>query len=398
MSLAFSAAASYKRKSLLLAAIGTGLLVVGFLFSRQQFFISYLQGYLFAVAIPLGCLGLTMVHNLSGGNWGWTIRPFLEAGIKTLPAMALLFIPIALGVTAIYPWTDHALVDHDKVLKAKEVYLNVPFWLGRAVFYFVTWSILGLWLVRWLQASPTSGTEAQRHRVQRLSAGGLLFFVLSTSFAAIDWTMSIEPHWFSSIFGVIVLVGFIISAFAVCTMSLIAFHKHSPNPWMQPKNMHDLGKFLFMGIMLWGYMSLSQFLIIWSGNLPEETFWFYERSVGGWWWVSLFMPIFQWVLPFCLLLAARAKKNPPYVFKVAIFLLFVRALEQLWLVSPSLRPGAFSFSGPALLGLLLDVAAPLALGAAWAALYFSYLGRSSGVPAPAGHTVHEPQDQPGGKH
>lgn len=392
MSLAFSAAASYKRKMLLPAAIGAGLLVFGFLLNRQQFFLSYLQGYLFAVAIPMGCLGLTMVHNLSGGNWGWTIRPFLEAGIKTLPAMALLFIPVAVGVTAIYPWTDHALVAHDAVLKSKEVYLNVPFWTARAVGYFVMWIVLGWWLVRWLLPTPTAGTVSQQRRIQRLSAGGLLVFMLSVSFAAIDWSMSIEPHWFSSIYGVIVVVGYVISAFSVATLSLILFHRSSPNPWLTTKNMHDLGKFLFMGIMLWGYMSLSQFLIIWSGNLPEETFWYYERSVGGWWWVSLFIPILQWALPFCLLLAARAKKNPPYVFKVAIFLLAVRALEQVWLVAPSFRQEGFPIHW-------MDVAAPVALGAIWFALYFSYLGRTAGIPAPAGHghaPAHEPQDKPHG--
>ncbi|MBY0369192.1 hypothetical protein K2X33_00800 [bacterium] len=394
MSLAFSAAASYKRKMLLPAAVGAGLMVFGFLLNRPQFFQSYLQGYLFAVAIPLGCLGVTMIHNLSGGNWGWTIRPFLEAGIKTLPAMALLFIPVALGVTSIFPWTNHELVAHDPVLLGKEAYLNVPFWLGRAAFYFALWSILSLWLLRWLLPSPTAGTLSQQHRVQRLSAGGLLLFVLSTSFAAIDWAMSIEPHWFSSIFGVIVIVGYVISAFSVATMSLILFNNTTPNPWLTSKNLHDLSKFMFMGIMLWGYMSLSQFLIIWSGNLPEETFWYYERSLGGWWWLSLFMPILQWVLPFCLLLSAKMKKKAPYVFKVGAFLLVVRALEQVWFISPSLRLGAaFPFHW-------MDLVAPVTLGALWAALYFSFLGGSSGVPAPAGHahTAHEPQDQPGGKH
>ncbi len=397
MSLAFSAAASYKRAVVVPALAGAALLVFGFLTSRNAFFISYLQGYLFAVAIPLGCLGLTMVHNLSGGKWGWTIRPFLEAGIKTLPAMALLFIPVAMGLTVIYPWTNAETVAHDAALLSKASYLNAPGWLYRAVGYFVTWVILGMWLLRWLMPSPAAvSTEiAKYHRVQRLSAGGLLVLILTMSFASIDWVMSIEPHWFSSIFGGIVVMGAAMSAFAVCTISVIWMHRTTPNPWLTERNLHDLSKFLFMTIMVWGYFNLSQFLIIWSGNLPEETFWFYERSQGGWKIISTLLPIFQWLLPFFLMLPASRKKNPDFMVKVAFFLLFGRAFEQIWLVSPSLRPTGFPIHW-------LDVVAPIALGSIWAALYFSFLGKQSGVPAPQGaHAPHSgPQDKPhsGGSH
>lgn len=398
MSLAFSAAASYRRKAVVPALIGAGLLVFGFLLNRQQFFLSYLQGYMFAVAIPLGCLGLTMVHTLSGGRWGWTIRPFLEAGIRTLPAMAVLFIPVALGLTTIYPWTNHDLVAHDAALQSKAVYLNSQGWLIRAAGYWVIWLILGAWLRRWLMPTPESvKTDIKRyHRVQRLAAGGMLVFVMSVSFAGIDWVMSIEPHWFSSIFGGILLMGAAMSAFAVCTMSCIFMHRTTPNPWLTASNLHDLSKFLFMTVMVWGYFNLSQFLIIWSGNLPEETFWFYERSIGGWQIISAILPLLQWAIPFCLLLSATAKKNPDFVVKVCAFLLFGRAFEQLWLIAPSARVGTFVIQW-------MDVVAPLALGGAWAALYFSYLGRTSGLPAPApvaGHGHSEPQDKPhaGGKH
>ncbi len=391
MSLAFSAAASYRRKAAVPALIGTGFLLFGFLLNRPQFFMSYLQGYLFAVAIPLGCLGITMIHNLSGGRWGWTIRPFLEAGMRTIPAMAILFIPIALGMSQIYPWMNADLVAHDAALQSKAMYLNGSWWLVRAVLYFVLWIGLAAWLRAWLLPSPSNVAIEKLHRVQKLSAGGLLVFVLSVSFASIDWAMSVEPHWFSSIFGTIVLVGAAMSAFCVCTMTAIVMHRRTPNPWLTERNLHDLSKFIFMTIMLWGYMNLSQFLIIWSGNLPEETFWFYERSVGGWNVVSTLLPLFQWVLPFALLLSARAKKNPDFVVKVAAFLLVGRALEQIWLIAPGLRAGTFPIGW-------MDVVAPLALGGVWAALYFGYLGQSSGVPVPAGHTASGPQDVPGGKH
>jgi hypothetical protein len=402
MSMPFSAAASYRNKAVLPALVGVGLLVFGFLIHRQQFFLSYLQGYMFALAFPMGCLGLTMVHNLSGGKWGWTIRPFLEAGIKTIPAMSVLFIPIALGLTSIYPWTNHALVAHDAALLSKAGYLNEKFWLIRAVGYFVIWNILGFWLLKWLMPTPAAVKTdiARYHRVQRLSAGGLLVLILSLSFAAIDWVMSIEPHWFSSIFGGIVVFGCAMSAYCWCTMSVVWMHRTTPNPWLTERNLHDLSKFIFMTIMVWGYFNLSQFLIIWSGNLPEETFWYYERSVGGWFWVSTFLPLFQWAFPFCLLLSARAKKNPDFVVCVAWFLLMGRAFEQIWLIAPSARPDTFPIQW-------LDVVAPIALGATFAALFFGYLGRSSGIPAPAvgphDHAIGGPSDKPhakphGGQH
>lgn len=392
MSLAFSGAASYKRMMVLPAVIGAGLLVLGFLLNRPQFFLSYLQGYAFAVAIPLGCLGLTLVHNLSGGRWGWAIRPFLESGMRTLPAMAILFLPIVVGMNVIYPWTNHELVAHDAALQSKAIYLNAHWWMIRSAGYFALWIVLAWWLRRWLIPNPGSTDWAKVHRVQRLSAGGLLLFVLSVSFAAIDWVMSIEPHWFSSIFGAITLVGCAMSAFSIGVISLIWMAKTTPNPWLNEKNLHDLGKFLFMTIMLWGYMSLSQFLIIWSGNLPEETFWYYERSIGGWPVMSTILPLLQWAIPFCLLLSARAKKNPRFLVAVAFFLLFGRAFEQLWLIAPGARIGTFPVQW-------MDIVAPIALGSTWAALYFAFLGRSAGIPDPAhagghGHAHGGPQDKP----
>ncbi len=390
MSLAFSGASSYKRMMIVPALVGAGLLVFGFLLNRQQFYLSYLQGYVFAVAIPLGCLGLTMVHNLSGGRWGWAIRPFLEAGIRTLPAMAVLFLPVVAGMTVLYPWTNHDLVAHDAALQSKAIYLNSGWWMIRSAGYLAFWIVLGWWLRRWLVASPLDLDYAKIHRVQRLSAGGLLLFVLTVSFAAIDWVMSVEPHWFSSIFGAITLVGCAMSAFSISVISLIWCARTTPNPWMNEKNLHDLGKFLFMTIMLWGYMSLSQFLIIWSGNLPEETFWYYERSIGGWPVISTLLPLLQWAIPFCLLLSARAKKNSRFLVAVAFFLLFGRAFEQIWLIAPGLRMGTFPIQW-------MDIAAPVALGGAWAALYFAFLAKSSGVPAlpeAHGHGHSGPQDQP----
>jgi hypothetical protein len=307
--------------------------------------------------------------------------------------MAVLFIPIVLGMNTLYPWTQQELVAHDAALLSKAIYLNPKWWLIRAVSYFALWIVLAWWVRRLLLPSPEGQDLQKLHRLQRVSAGGLLVFVLSVSFASIDWVMSVEPHWFSSIFGGIVLVGAGMSAFSFCTMSAIFMHRHTPNPWLTERNLHDLSKFIFMTLMLWGYFNLSQFLIIWSGNLPEETFWFYERSQGGWYYISTLLPLLQWAIPFCLLLPASCKKNPDFVVKVGAFLLFGRAFEQLWLVAPSVRPVGWAIQW-------MDVVAPIALGGAWAALYFGYLGQTAGIAAPQGHAGHGPQDKPGagGKH
>lgn len=386
MSLAFSSAASLKRKALAVGLIGCVLTAIGLLIDRQNFFAAYLQAYMFVIAFPLGCLMLLMVHCLSGGRWGWTIRPFLEAGIRTLPLVALFFIPILFGLKTLYPWTDTEFMHHDPALHIKSAYLNTPFWLARAAFYFASWLLIGFTMLRVVPSSPEAAARGEGRNASRFAAVGLMIYVLTMSFAAIDWVMSLEPHWFSSIFGVLVLVGHGNSAFGICMLAAVWTHQRQANPWMTEKNLHDLGKFLFMTILLWGYISLSQFLIIYSGNLPEETYWYWQRGQGQWQVFSTIFVVIQFVIPFFVLLAASRKRNPRVLMIIIPILFGVRLLEQIWLVSPGMRLNSFPVHW-------LDLVSALGLGGVWFAAYAYFLSGSSGVPSSAG-ALGGPHDKP----
>lgn len=390
MTSSFQGAADYRKFAVVAAVAGCALSVVGFGLDKQQFFVSYLEGFLWVSAIPLGSFALLMVHTLTGGNWGWTIRPFLVSAAKTIPLLAILFVPVVLGMHQIYPWMDHEVMHHDPVLAAKAAYLNEQFWLARTAFYFVVWSLLSWVLIRRLVPSPDQLKDTkQLHKAQRVAAGGAVVFMLSGSFAVVDWVMTIEPHWFSSMYGALAVAGMAMSSFAFCTLSMILLDKKSPNMWMTQNNVHDLGKFIFMTVMLWGYLSLSQYLIIWGGNLPEETYWYHERGMGGWQVVSCIMVIFQFVVPFCWLLSKHIKRNVRMLPYIIALLFSVRWLEQLWLVKPGLMAGKFPIHW-------LDLAAPLALAGIWVLAYCTVLAKAAAVPAPAGHGHghhHGPQDK-----
>jgi hypothetical protein len=384
---AFASASSFRRQSVVIGAIGLGLSVLGFLVDRTQFFAAYLEAYIFVLAFPLGAMGLLMIHSLTQGSWGWTIRPFLVAGVRTLPWMVVFFIPIVLGMHVLYPWSNPDYIQHTPVMLTKLSYLNPQAWLIRAVIYFSLWLIFAFFLLRWLMPGPVVKSLREFHRLQRLAAGGMIVFMLTMSFAAIDWIMSIEPRWFSSLFGVIIIVGQGMTAFGFATYVAILMHRRSPNPWVSQRNLHDLGKFLFMTVMLWGYTNLSQYLIIWMGNLPEENFWFQMRYDGYWKIISFVFVMCQFTLPFFILLPSRVKKNQDAMLKVIPFVLLVRLLEQVYLIAPSFRAGQFPFHW-------LDLVVPLGLGGIWAALFFSSL-KGGVIPEPVivPHSLLQPQDK-----
>jgi len=380
-----------QNKALLLALAGGAALAFGFGFNTTIFFQSYLQSFIFVLAIPLGCLAILMIHSLTGGGWGWAIRPFLLMGVRTLPFVALLFIPIVLGVKVLYPWTNVEAVHHDPILSSKAAYLTLNFWMARAAFYFVIWMIFWFFIERNLEKSPGSHSISQKHRLQRWSAGGLVVLALSVSFAAIDWLMSLEPHWFSSIFGVILIVSCLMSAFCIC--SWWALKLRHQNSWLSQKHWHDLGKFVFMTIPLWGYINLSQFLIIWSGNMPEETFWYYDRSLGIWKALGVILIFGQFVIPFLALLPRVNKLNPKIFAAVIACMLTMRYIEQVWLVAPSVRESASLH--------WLDLAAPIGMLSLWVFLFLRGISKVDfvpGGPALAGGHDHEiVEDKPHGE-
>jgi hypothetical protein len=354
--------------------IGGALLLVsllGALLNPAQFFRSYLFAFIFWEGLSVGCLSILMLNHLTGGMWGLVSRRFLEAGTRMIGAVALFFVPLALGLRFVYVWVDPQKVAGDHALFEailyKRPYLNVPFFLARAVFYFAVWMGLARMLSRWSLRLDAGQDLRLARRMRTVAAFGLVFMGLTITFSSIDWVMSVDPRWFSSIFGILFMVGQALSAFAAVILVLAVFGDEPPFSWAaSAETLHDLGKLLFAFVMLWAYMSFSQFLLIWSGNLPEEIPWYLRRLQGGWQYVGLFLVLFHFAVPFLLLLSRGLKRNPRPMRWVAAGLLLARMVDVFWLVSPEYRPGHLSVHW-------LDLTLPVALGGLWVGLFVRQL-------------------------
>ncbi|MCX8072126.1 MAG: hypothetical protein N3C12_06720 [Candidatus Binatia bacterium] len=319
-------------------AVGLLVSVAGALIDTTQFFHSYLFGFLFWFGIAMGSLALLMIYHVTGGAWGSVIRRSLESAVRTIPLLAVLFVPVVVGVHSLYEWADAAKVAHDPLLQHKSVYLNVPFFVGRAVLYFVVWTLLANFLSRWSEAQE-NGEPRAIGWLENLSRGGLVALGLTFTFAAVDWAMSLEPHWYSTLYGVLVMGGCLLSAMAFMIKVTALLADDGPlSGVVQPMQFHDLGKLMFAFVMLWAYFSLSQLLIIWSGNLPEETPWYLKRMSGGWQYVGLCLILFHFALPFVILLSRDIKRSARLVSRVALFILCVRVIEVYWLITPAFSP------------------------------------------------------------
>jgi hypothetical protein len=352
------------------AAVGVAALLlcgIGTIVDPTQFFRSYLVAYLFWIGIALGCMGILMIQHITGGAWGAMIRRPLESGARTLPLLAILFLPILLGLEALYEWARPEHVAHDPVLQHKSLYLNAPFFAVRAALYFAAWIAVSTFLRRWsLEQDETVG-DGPALRLEMLSRGGLLLYGLTMTFAAVDWAMSLEPHWFSTIYGILFAGGQVLSAFAfVIPVAALLAAEPSLAEVMTAGRFHDLGKLLLAFIMLWAYFALSQFLIIWSGNLPEENVWYLARLRGGWQWVGAALIAFHFVLPFVVLLSRDVKRGARRLAVVATVLLGFRYLDLFWLIAPAFSPGALSLHW-------LDPAALFGLGGIWLWVYIRQL-------------------------
>jgi hypothetical protein len=276
--------------------------------SPVQFYRSYLVAWLFWLGLALGSLAILMINHITGGAWGAAIRRLLESAARTMPLLALLFLPIALGVRELYEWARPDVVAHDPILQHKSLYLNVPFFLGRAALYFVAWSAVAFFLARWSLVQDSARDDRPAIWLEQLSRGGLLLLGMTGSFASVDWMMSLEPHWFSTIYGFLFMGGCVLGALAFAIAMASAIADRPPlSEVITPSTLQDLGKLLFAFVMLWAYFSLSQFLIIWSADLPEEIPWYLRRLSGGWRLIILGVIGAQFLLPFVLLLSRRLK-------------------------------------------------------------------------------------------
>jgi hypothetical protein len=359
-----------RRAALIVGIVGLGLCALGAIFSGEQFFQSYLFAYVFWLGIALGCLGIVMLHNLSGGAWGIAIRRLLESGMTTLPLMALLFLPLLFGLHHLYEWARPEAVAKDILLQHKAAYLNLPFFIFRAALYFALWIGAAIVMSRWAKEAAEADLGAAA-RLRAVSGPGLVVYVLTITFASMDWIMSLEAHWYSTIFGVHFLGGHGLAALAFAILFSSILERHRPAAENTPaSNRLDLGNLLLGFVMLWAYFALSQWLIIWSGNLPEEAVWYTHRNQGGWEWLARLLVVFHFFVPFLLLLSRRNKRKAEFLALIAASILVMRLADIFWYTVPAFRPGRFSLHW-------MDIAAPVGLGGIWLA---GFLRRLQGLP------------------
>ena len=364
----------FQRPALFVGIAALAACAVGGFFAPAQFFHSYLFAFLFWAGIALGCMAVAMLHHITGGAWGLPIRRPLESGTRTLPLMALLFLPIVAGARKLYEWADPAAVARDAALQHKSLYLNVPFFFGRAVLYFGAWLAFAYFLNRWSLQQDATGARTINRRLQLLSSAGLVVYGLTVTFASIDWAMSLEPHWFSTMYGVLFIAGQGLSAFAFIVVVLVLLSERAPlSGYVAARHYHDLGKLMLAFVMFWAYVSFSQYLIIWAGNLPEEIPWYLRRLQGGWGWIAAAILLFHFVLPFLMLLPASANRNPRVLAAVAGLVVFMQLVEIFWLTQPPFAGGHFRLHW-------MDLLAPIGVGGLWLAVFSWQLGKRPLLP------------------
>lgn len=372
----------YQRRALMVGVIAAIVLIIGAIASPlgyDHFLRAYLAGYLLWVGASLGCMALLMVNHLAGGKWGLIIRRPLEAGAAQFPLLFVLFIPILIGMKHLYPWvTDGPRFkmlawDAQKIVLHKQLMLNPTFFAIRWVLYFLIWWGFSTVLRRWsIQRDERPAGRDWQRIFENLSGIGLVVYSLTMTFAVVDWVMSLDATWYSTIYGLIYLAGQGLTAFSVCIITVLLLSQQEPMRSMLRKTeMHDIGKLLFAFVMLYAYLSFSQWLIIWSGNLPDEISYYRNRMAGNWVHLSQFLILFEFAVPFALLLSRRLKKQPGFMVPLCAFIIFIRIVDLYWMVEPNFLNDPRVI--PQIAFNWMYLAAPLAIGGFWVLSYIRSL-------------------------
>lgn len=363
-----------QRLALIFGVVFTLLLAAGLFINRDQFFRAYLFAFSFWAGISVGSLALLMLQHMTGGGWGLVIRRVLEASTRTLPLILIMFVPIVLGAHRLYKWTDaHEIAEHP-ILQEKSKYLNLTFFSIRALIYFAIWMALAYFLNRWSLLQDRTAERQYAKKMRVLSGPGMVLFVFTVTFASIDWFMSLDWEWSSTIYGFIFVAAWGLSALAFTIAVMAALSKQEPmNNVVAQLHFHDLGKLLLAFVMLWSYFAFSQFLIIWSGNLPEEIRWYLPRTHGMWGAIALIVIVLHFAFPFLFLLSRSLKRNAGKLVIVAVLILVMRLFDLFWMIMPNFTGSYFQFNW-------MDIVAPLALGGLWLSAFAWALSRRALIP------------------
>ena len=364
----------------------------------DEFYRAYLLGFMCWLGVALGSMAILMIRHLTGGGWGTVIRRILGAAMRTLPVLAILFIPIiiAVGQHRIYPWAmplesiqDTHIREHlEKHSFIKASYLNFSGFVIRAFFYFAIWNVLSFLLSKWSKQTDHAGAPDNSGRFKAVAGPGLILYGFTISFAAIDWVMSLDPSWISTIFGLLILIGEVLSAmcFAV-VVERILFNYKPMSEMLTPDFVHDHGKWMLTFIMVWAYFSFSQWPIIWAGNLPAEITFYLKRLSNGWGSIGLFLVLFHFAIPFALLLSRPFKRDIRKLVWLAVWMMLMRYLDLFWIIEPN-------FSRTLNLT-IADIVVPIAIGGIWLWYFFRNLAALPLLPAydPDAHEVLQPAHQ-----
>jgi hypothetical protein len=359
------------QRSLMIGGVFAAISLVLAFIRPDEFYRAYLLGFMCWLGVALGSMAIVMIRHLTGGGWGTVIRRILGAAMRTLPLLAVLFIPAILGIRRLYIWAQPLANIEDKHLREHleqitQTYLTVNGFIIRAVFYFAVWNILSFLLSKWSKETDRPNAPDNSGRFKAVSGPGLILYGFTISFAAIDWVMSLDPSWISTIFGLIILIGQVLSAmcFAIVVERILVDYKPM-SELLKPDFVHDHGKWMLAFIMVWAYFNFSQWLIIWAGNLPAEITFYLRRLSGGWGTIGLILVLFHFAIPFATLLSRSFKRNIRTLVWVAAWLMLMRYVDLFWIIEPN-----FSKT---LTVTIADIVVPIAIGGIWLWYFFRNL-------------------------
>ncbi len=360
--------------SLIIGIIGLVFSFIGWYTNAEQFYFSYLTAFVFWITIALGGLFFVMLHYLVGAHWSVVIRRFGESMSMVIPFMAILFIPILFGLKELYIWMNPEVVAADHLLHAKSGYLNSNFFIIRLILYFVIWTVLAFLLNKYsLQQNQKSSPDLIK-KLRVISAPGMILFAMTITFASFDWLMSLDAHWYSTIFGVYIFAGSFLAFISIITFIIIRLQSNGVlTQAITSEHYHDLGKWMFAFIIFWAYMGASQYFLIWYGNIPEETIWFLHRWESSWKIISMLIVFGHFVIPFFVLFPQTTKRNKTVLTIMSVWILIMHRIDIYWIVMPTLSPHGFHFSW-------IDVTSMMGIGGIFLYIFWRNFTAHSLVP------------------
>lgn len=383
----------FRTTSLAVGVVFSVIAIVWAFIDIKLFLQSWLVGFMFWLGLTLGCLTLLMLQYPTGGNWGILGRRFWEAATRTLPFLFLLWLPLVFGMKVLYPWTT--MKPEDLVADRAKYWLNPTLFIVRGLIYFALWGFWAWRLNRWSQREERGDSTPQRFiSIQNFSGAGIVMYAITITFAAVDWIMSLSPMWWSTVFGMVFMVGEVLTAFAFTIWLLARFAQMEPlSRIVKPDHFHDFGKLMFTFVILWAYLSFSQWLVIWQGNITGEIRWYLDRVHGHWKIIATLLIFFHFVLPFAIMLSRSLKRQPRKLVRMVFWILVVRLVDLFWYVQPSFHRAVEAHGDPSTLApmslpvVLMNVVNLLAIGGLWLAIFWWQLGKRSLMPVNDSHFV-----------